>query len=209
MAVGAIAVPVVLLIAAIAMGGGGKKDKIKAAYDAGYARGKADALNSRAEQLNPAADALAGGLTAEQADAYAKGYTQGYTDNKKTGPVTPADPKKKPPQYNGKDTETLTQAYNRGLAQGQADGLQDGSAGNAYGAHHTLSSYTRADLRNSYEKGFEAAYGAAYAAGKKKAEEDDGIIMGDVLGTQGGSARDFRPHTNLARRGLPRYWYNM
>ncbi len=211
MAAGALVVPLVALAIALAAGsGGGKTDvKLKAAYDAGFAKGKSDAINGMAEQLNPAVGVT--GASPAQVAAYEQGYKDGYAANKKTAPVV----KKKPPitQTNGKDTETAAYAYNRGLAQGRADGLQDGTAGNAYGSHHTASTYNVAALRNSYEQGWEAAYANGYAQGKQIADDGGGIVMGDVLGTQGGNPSDFKPHTPYAapyaRRGLPRHWYNM
>lgn len=204
MAAGAIAIPLVLLIAL--MLGGGKKEDVTAAYQAGFAKGKADKENGMVESLNPAAGTT---YTGANATAYAKGYTAGYAAGvKKTGGGPVVDTSK---QTNGKDTETVAQAQSRGYAQGLADGRQDGSASNGYGYTHTKPTYTRGDLKAAYESQWTSGYSKGYAEGVKHKEDGGGIIMGDVLGTKGGNARDFKPmtdHASYRRNGYPRNWYN-
>ncbi len=205
LAIGKVAL-VALPLLLVALGGGSAKadtSKVKAAYDAGFAAGKTDKENGKA------ATSYAAPKTEEER-AWVKGYADGYAAGvKKTGGGPVVTP---PAQTNGKDTETLAQANSRGYEQGRADGLQDGSAGNGYGYTHTKPTYARADLKAAYESSWNSGYAKGYADGVKVAEGGGGIIMGDVLGTQGGPSSDFKPMGHYYDRnrpnGYPRSWYN-
>lgn len=207
LALGKIAIPVAIGLIAVLAGSGKAKADTKSAYDAGYAAGKTDKENGKAANTfeTPKTD---------NERAYVKGYADGYAAGVVKGGGGGANPPK--PQYNGKDTETITQAQGRGNAQGLADGRQDGSFGNPMGTTRTKPSYTRTDLINAYWNAWNPAYNAGYVEGKEIKDAGGGGIMGDVLGTQGDRASNFRPmqsarHYYDAKRpaGYPKSWYNM
>lgn len=191
MATGALVVPLVALVIALAAGsGGGKTDvKLKAAYDAGFAKGKSDAINGMAEQLNPAVSVT--GASPKQVAAYEQGYKDGYAANKKkSGPgpvVTPAGFKPTQEQYvdsNGVRWNIMNSAPNayRGelrTAQPNYDNTPINGSTRAYVVSEIIKRAAAAKAKVDADK--TAGYNAGYADGQESCAGANSFISRPVI----------------------------
>lgn len=209
MAAAALAVPVVGVIILALVGGGKKKidpkteAKIKAAYDAGYAKGISDKQNGLTQALNPSADFA--GSKLEKA-AYDKGYSDGFAAGIK--PVGPVDPgkggggggktvgdiiDKKPADVSVAEIEL---AAERGRIDGYNKGKDDALANRPKNPYAYGSMPSHATLREAYQIAFRSNYADGYSDGQK------------MLATMaGGYGPGFAPAA-YRRDGYPRHWYN-